>query len=129
MAISINFMIKCVEGHIGKQKDFIEARARKKTLRTYSDYSEERKQRFDAYTDFVKCNHFYMLMFLEYLKNNDMMFTNYRDEYNERLIEKGHNILELYEKCDCEQVYIEMCDIIKNDINTAKLICKYNKKR
>ena len=129
MAISINFIIKCVEGHIEKQKKFIESRSRKKTLRLYCNYSEERKKRFDAYTDFVECNHFYMLMFLEYLKDNIMMFTNYKDEYNERLKEKGHIVLELYEKCECEQHYIEMCDIIKNDITTAKLICKYNKIR
>lgn len=128
MTISINFMKKCVEGHAEKQKKFIESRTRKKTLRAYKDYSEERKQRFDAYTDFVKCNHFYMIMFLEYLKDNVMIFTNHRDEYNERLKEKGHNVLELYENCECEQHYIEMCDIIKNDINTANLICKYNKK-
>ena len=53
MAISINFIIKCVEGHIEKQKNFIESRSRKKTLRLYCNYSEERKKRFDAYTNFV----------------------------------------------------------------------------
>ena len=120
-------MIHHLEGHIGKQMNFIETRLRKKTLRSFDDYSEERKARFDVYTDYVKCNNFYMVMFLEFLKTNDMMFSNYKDQYIKELTEKGYEVIELYEKCEREKDYLEMCDIIKNDMNTAKLIYKYQK--
>lgn len=123
----VAFMIDRLESHIGKQKNFIESRLRKKTLRSYDDYSEERKARFDAYTNYVKCNNFYMVMFLEFLKTNDMMFSNYKEEYIKELTEKSYEVLELYEKCERENVYLEMCNIIKNDINTANLIYKYQK--
>jgi hypothetical protein len=39
-------MIHHLEGHIGKQRNFIESRLRKKTLRSFDDFSEERKARF-----------------------------------------------------------------------------------
>lgn len=122
-----SFMIAHLEGHIGKQKNFIESRLRKKTLRTFDDYSEERKARFEVYTDYVKCNNFYMVMFLEFLKTNDMMFSNYKDQYIKELTEKSYEVIELYEKCERENDYLEMCDIIKNDIKTAKQIYKYQK--
>jgi len=127
MSPRIAFMIQHLEGHIGKQRNFIESRLRKKTLRSFHDYSEERKERFEVYTDYVKCNNFYMVMFLEFLKTNDMMFSNYKDQYIKELTEKGYEVIELYEKCEREKEYLEMCDIIKNDTNTAKLIYKYQK--
>ena len=127
MSPRIAFMIQQLEGHIGKQKNFIESRLRKKTLRSFHDYSEERKSRFEVYTDYVKCNNFYMVMFLEFLKTNDMMFSNYKDQYIKELTEKGYEVIELYEKCEREKDYLEMCNIIKNDINTANLIYKYQK--
>ena len=127
MSPRIAFMIGHLEGHIGKQKNFIESRLRKKTLRSFDDYSEERKARFEVYTDYVKCNNFYMVMFLEFLKTNDMIFSNYKDQYIKELTEKGYEVIELYEKCEREKDYLEMCDIIKNDMNTAKLIYKYQK--
>lgn len=123
----IAFMIHHLESHIGKQKKFIESRLRKKTLRSFNDYSEERKARFELYTHYVKCNNFYMVMFLGFLKTNDMMFSNYKDQYIKELTEKGYEVIELYEKCEREKDYLEMCDIIKNDMNTAKLIYKYQK--
>lgn len=127
MSPRIAFMIQHLEGHIGKQKNFIESRLRKKTLRSFGDYSEERKSRFEVYTDYVKCNNFYMVMFLGFLKTNDMMFSNYKDHYIKQLTEKGYGVIEVYEKCDREKDYLEMCNIIKNDMNTAKLIYKYQK--
>ena len=127
MSQRIAFMIQHLEGHIGKQRNFIESRLRKKTLRSFHDYSEERKARFEVYTDYVKCNNFYMVMFLEFLKTNDMMFTNYKDQYIKELTEKGYEVIEIYENCEREKDYLEMCDIIKNDMNTAKLIYKYQK--
>lgn len=127
MSPRIAFMIDHLEGHIGKQKNFIENRLRKKTLRSFNYYSEERKARFEVYTDYVKCNNFYMVMFLGFLKTNDMMFSNYKDQYIKELTEKGYEVIELYEKCEREKDYLEMCDIIKNDLNTAKLIYKYQK--
>lgn len=127
MSPRIAFMIQHLEGHIGKQKNFIESRLRKKTLRSFGDYSEERKSRFEVYTDYVKCNNFYMVMFLGFLKTNDMMFSNYKDHYIKQLTEKGYGVIELYERCEREKDYLEMCNIIKNDMNTAKLIYKYQK--
>ena len=127
MSPRIAFMIQHLEVHIGKQKNFIESRLRKKTLRSFHDYSEERKSRFEVYTDYVKCNNFYMVMFLEFLKTNDMMFSNYKDHYIKQLTEKGYGVIELYERCEWEKDYLEMCNIIKNDMNTAKLIYKYQK--
>ena len=127
MSPRVEFMIYHLEGHIGKQRNFIESRLRKKTLRSFDDYSEERKARFEVYTDYVKCNNFYMIMFLEFLKTNDMMFSNYKDQYIKELNEKGCQVIELYEGCEREKEYLEMCSIIKNDINTANLIYKYQK--
>lgn len=127
MSPRIAFMIQHLEGHIGKQKNFIESRLRKKTLRSFGDYSEERRSRFEVYTDYVKCNNFYMVMFLGFLKTNDMMFSNYKDHYIKQLTEKGYGVIELYERCEREKDYLEMCNIIKNDMNTAKLIYKYQK--
>ena len=127
MCRRIAFMIHHLEGHIGKQRNFIESRLRKKTLRSFDDYSEKRKARFEAYTNYVKCNNFYMVMFLEFLKTNDMMFSNYKDQYIKELTEKGYEVIELYEKCEREKEYLEMCDIIKNDIKTANQIYKYQK--
>ncbi|HUS49433.1 MAG TPA: hypothetical protein VMZ91_04675 [Candidatus Paceibacterota bacterium] len=127
MSPRIAFMIQHLEVHIGKQKNFIESRLRKKTLRSFGDYSEERKSRFEVYTDYVKCNNFYMVMFLGFLKTNDMMFSNYKDHYIKQLTEKGYGVIELYERCEREKDYLEMCNIIKNDMNTAKLIYKYQK--
>ena len=127
MYTRIAFMIDHLESHIGKQKKFIESRLRKKTLRSFNDYSEERKARFDLYTDYVKCNNFYMVMFLGFLKTNNMMFSNYKDQYIKELTEKGYEVIELYEKCEREKEYLEMCDIIKNDIKTANQIYKYQK--
>ena len=127
MSPRIAFMIDHLEVHIGKQKNFIESRLRKKTLRSFNYYSEERKASFEVYTDYVKCNNFYMVMFLGFLKTNDMMFSNYKDQYIKELTEKGYEVIELYEKCEREKDYLEMCDIIKNDLNTAKLIYKYQK--
>jgi hypothetical protein len=127
MSPRIAFMIQHLEGHIGKQKIFIESRLRKKTLRSFHDYSEERKSRFEVYTDYVKCNNFYMVMFLGFLKTNDKMFSNYKDHYIKQLTEKGYGVIELYERCEREKDYLEMCNIIKNDMNTAKLIYKYQK--
>jgi len=120
-------MIDHLESLIGKQKNFIESRLRKKTLRSFNDYSKERKARFEIYTDYVKCNNFYMVIFLEFLKTNDTMFNNYKDQYIKELTEKGYEVIEVYEKCDREKDYLEMCNIIKNDMNTAKLIYKYQK--
>ena len=127
MSPRIAFMIQHLEVHIGKQKNFIESRLRKKTLRSFGNYSEERKSRFEVYTDYVKCNNFYMVMFLGFLKTNDMMFSNYKDHYIKQLTEKGYGVIELYERCEREKDYLEMCNIIKNDMNTAKLIYKYQK--
>ena len=127
MSPRIAFMIQHLEGHIDKQRKFIESRLRKKTLRSFNYYSEERKARFEVYTDYVKCNNFYMVMFLGFLKTNDMMFSNYKDQYIKELTEKGYGVIEVYEKCDREKDYLEMCNIIKNDMNTAKLIYKYQK--
>ena len=127
MSHRIAFVIDRLEAHIGKQRKFIESRLRKKTLRSFDDYSEERKARFQVYTDYVKCNNFYMVMFLGFLKTNDMMFSNYKDHYIKQLTEKGYGVIELYERCEREKDYLEMCNIIKNDMNTAKLIYKYQK--
>jgi AAA15 family ATPase/GTPase len=120
-------MIDHLECHIDKQKYFIESRLRKKTLRSFDKYSEERKARFEVYTNYVKCNNYYMIMFLEFLKTNDMMFSNYKDQYIKELTKKGCEVIELYEGCERERDYLEMCNIIKNDINTANLIYKYQK--
>ena len=127
MSPRIAFMIYHLGGHIGKQKNFIEIRLRKKTLRSFDDYSEERKARYHIYTDYVKYSNFYMVMFLEFLKTNDLMFANYKDEYIKIITEKGRQVIELYEGCEREKDYLDMCDIIKNDINTANLIYKYRK--
>ena len=89
MSPRIAFMIYHLGGHIGKQKNFIEIRLRKKTLRSFDDYSEERKARYHIYTDYVKYSNFYMVMFLEFLKTNDLMFANYKDEYIKIITEKG----------------------------------------
>ena len=123
----IAFMIHHLESHIGKQKNFIESRLRKKTLRSFNDYSKERKARYDIYTNYVKCNNFYMVMFVEFLKTNDMMFSKYKDQYIKEITEKSYEVIELYEGCEREKDYLEMCNIIKNDINTANLIYKYKK--
>ena len=120
-------MIDTFEEHIGKQMKFIESRQRKKTLRSFDKYSDERRARFEVYTNYVDCNRFYMAMFLDFLKTNNMMFSNYKDQYIKELTEKSYEVLELYEGCVRENEYLEMCDIIKIDINTAKLICKYKK--
>ena len=127
MFTRIAYMIDNIQSHTVKQKEFIESRLRKITLRSFDNYSDERKERFNAYTDYVKCNNFYMVMFLEFLKTNNMMFSNYKDQYIKELTEKGCEVIELYEKCEREKEYLEMCDIIKNDINTANLIYKYQK--
>ena len=127
MSPRIAFLIDKIECHTEKQKNFIERRLRKKTLRSFNDYSKERKARFEVYTDYVKCNNFYMVMFLEFLKTNDMMFSNYKDQYIKEMNEKGCQVIELYEGCEREKEYLEMCNIIKNDINTANLIYKYQK--
>ncbi len=127
MADRIAFMIETFEDHIGKQMKFIESRLRKKTLRSFDKYSDERRARFEAYTNYVECNSFYMAMFLDFLKTNNMMFSNYKDQYIKELTEKSYEVLELYEGCVRENEYLEMCDIIINDMNTAKLICKYKK--
>ena len=121
------YMIDNIEIHTGKQRNFIESRLRKKTLRSFYNYSDERKERFDVYTDYVKCNNFYMVMFLEFLKTNDMMFSKYKDQYIKELNEKGCQVIEKYEGCEREKDYLEMCNIIKNDINIANLIYKYQK--
>ena len=123
----VGFIIDKIESHTGKQMKFIESRLRKKTLRSFVEYSEERKARFEAYTNYVKCNNFYMVMFLEFLKTNDMMFSNCKDQYIKELNEKGCQVIELYEGCERENDYLEMCNIIKNDMNTANLIYKYKK--
>jgi len=123
----IAFMITQIERHIIKQRNFIESRLRKKTLRSFHSYTEERKKRFDIYTNYVKCNNFYMVMFLEFLKTNNMMFSNYKYQYMKELTEKSYEVIEFYEKCERENEYLEMCDIIKNDINNAKLIYNYQK--
>jgi NAD-specific glutamate dehydrogenase len=127
MSLRLAFMITHIEKHIQKQRNFIETRLRKKSLRSFQDYDQERKARFEAYTNYVKCNNFYMIMFLEFLKTNDMMFSNYKDQYIKELTEKSYEVIELYEKCEREKDYLEMCNIIKNDMNTAKLIYKYQK--
>ena len=127
MSPRIAFIIDRLEAHIGKQRNFIESRLRKKTLRSFDDYSEERKARFQVYTDYVKCNNFYMVMFVEFLKTNDKMFSKYKDQYIKELTEKGSEDIELYENCEREKDYLEMCNIIKNDVNTAKLFYKYQK--
>jgi hypothetical protein len=120
-------MIDKIQNHTRKQELFIETRMRKKTLRSYDEYSKERKERYDAYTDYVKYNNLYMVMFLKYLRNNDMTFNNLKDYYIKIIIEKSHEVLELYEGCKREKDYLDMCDIIKNDVNTVKLIYKYQK--
>lgn len=127
MTNRVMYMISMFESHIDKQNKFIESRQRKKTLRSFNDYSKERKSRFEAYTNFVECNKFYMIMFLEFLKTNDMRFSYYKDQYIKELTEKSYKVIELYEKCERENDYLEMCDIIKNDIKTASLICIYQK--
>ena len=123
----IAFVIDRLEAHIGKQRNFIESRLRKKTLRSFDDYSEERKARFEVYTDYVKCNNFYMVMFIDFLKNNNNLFTNYKDEYIKNIREKAQKVIELYENCEREKDYLDMCNIIKNDVNTATLLYKYKK--
>ena len=127
MTLRIALMIDHLESHVGKQKKFIESRLRKKTLRSFDNYNKERKARYNVYTDFVKCKNFYMVMFLEFLKTNDNMFSNYKDQYINELAEKGYEVIELYEKCEREKDYLEMCNIIKNDLRIARLIYKYKK--
>ena len=127
MPLRVEFIIDKIENHVGKQRIFIESRMRKKTLRSYRDYSKERKERFEAYTEYVKCINFYMVMFLEFLKNNNTLFTNYKDEYIEKIREKGYRVIEMYEGCERENDYLDMCDIIKNDINIATMLYKYQK--
>lgn len=127
MSLRVAFIIDKIDNHVGKQRIFIESRMRKKTLRSYRDYSEERKKRFEAYTEYVKDNNFYMVMFLEFLKNNNNLFTNYKDEYIKKIREKAQKVIELYENCEREKDYLDMCNIIKNDVNTATLLYKYKK--
>ena len=123
----IAYMIDNIQSHTVKQKEFIDSRLRKKTLRSFQKYSKERKERFEAYTEYVKDNNFYMVMFLEFLKNNNNLFTKYKDEYIKNIREKGYRVIELYEGCEREKEYLEMCDIVKNDLNTATLLYKYKK--
>lgn len=127
MSLRVAFIIDKIDNHVGKQRMFIESRMRKKTLRSYRDYSKERKERFEVYTEYVKCNNFYMVMFLEFLKNNNTLFTNYKDEYIEKIREKAQKVIEVYENCEREKDYLDMCNIIKNDVNTATLLYKYKK--
>ena len=127
MSLRVAFIIDKIKCHIGKQKVFIESRMRIKTLRSYRDYTKERKERFEAYTEYVKCNNFYMVMFLEFLKNNNNLFTDYKDEYIKKIREKAQTVIELYENCEREKDYLDMCNIIKNDVDTASLLYKYKK--
>ena len=127
MSPRIAFMIDHLEGHIGKQKNFIESRLRKKTLRSFQKYSKERKEIFETYTEYVKNLNFYMVMFLEFLKNNNNLFTIHKDEYIKKIREIAENVIEWYEKYTREKEYLDICDIIKNDVNTATLLYKYKK--
>lgn len=127
MSKRILFMTTHIEKHVEKQKDFLERRSRKRSLRSFNYFTEERKERFDAYNDYVKYNNFYMVMFLEFLQFNSQTFTFYKDEYIKKLTDLSYIVLELFEKCERESEYLDMCSIIKNDLNTAKLIHKYQK--
>ena len=127
MSLRVAFIIDKIQNHTRKQNAFIESRMRKKTLRSYHDYSKERKKIFEAYTEHVKTLNFYMVMFLEFLKNNNNLFTIHKDEYNKRIRETALNVIEWYEKYTREKEYLDICDIIKNDVNTATLLYKYKK--
>ena len=127
MSLRVAFIIDKIQYHTGKQKLFIESRMRKKTLRSYLDYSKERKEIFETYTEHVKNLNFYMVMFLEFLKNNNNLFTIHKDEYIKKIRETAQNVIELYEKYTREKEYLDICDIIKNDVDTANLLYKYKK--
>lgn len=123
----VAFIIDKIENHTGKQKLFIESRMRIKTLRSYRDYSKERKEIFETYTEHVKNLNFYMVMFLEFLKNNNNLFTIHKEEYIKKIRETAQNVIELYEKYMREKDYLDICDIIKNDVDTANSLYKYRK--
>ncbi len=127
MSLRVAFIIDKLQNHTRKQNVFIESRMRKKTLRSYRDYSKERKEIFEVYTEHVKTLNFYMVMFLEFLKNNNNLFTIHKDEYIKRIRETALNVIELYEKYMREKDYLDICDIIKNDVDTANSLYKYRK--
>lgn len=127
MSLRVAFIIDKIECHTEKQKKFIDSRLRKKTLRSFKKYSKERKEIFEVYTEHVKTLNFYMVMFLEFLKNNNNLFTIHKDEYIKKIREIAENVIEWYEKYTREKEYLDICDIIKNDVNTATLLYKYKK--
>ena len=127
MSLRVAFIIDKIECHTEKQKKFIDSRLRKKTLRSFKKYSKERKEIFETYTEYVKNLNFYMVMFLEFLKNNNNLFTIHKDEYIKKIREIAENVIEWYEKYTREKEYLDICDIIKNDVNTATLLYKYKK--
>ena len=127
MSLRVAFLIDKIECYTEKQKKCIDSRLKKKTLRSFKKYSKERKERYEEYTEYIKCNNFYMVMFLEFLKNNNNLFSNYKDEYIKNIREKGYWVIEKYEGCERENDYLDMCDIIKNDINIATMLYKYQK--
>ena len=127
MSLRVAFIIDKIECHTEKQKKFIDSRMRKKRLRSFKKYSKERKEIFETYTEYVKNLNFYMVMFLEFLKNNNNLFTIHKDEYIKKIREIAENVIEWYEKYTREKEYLDICDIIKNDVNTATLLYKYKK--
>ena len=120
-------MICFLKAHTKKQMEFIERRSRATTLRSYDKYSQERKNRFLAFTQYVKINNLFLIMFLQYLEKESEAFINFKDQLLQDMKSQGHNVIEEYEHCEKEGDYLEMCSQISNGLKTAELIWKYER--
>ena len=120
-------MISFLKVHTKKQMEFIERRSRATTLRSYDKYTEKRKNRFLAFTQYVKINNLFLIMFLQYLEKESEAFINFKDQLLQDMKSQGHNVIEEYEHCEKEGDYLEMCSQISNGLKTAELIWKYER--
>ena len=116
-----------LKGIIRQYQDFIDNRSRIRTLRSFDKNSQDRKVRFDVFTDFVKYNNYYLTMFLDFLETDSSIFADCKDEALEELTKKSYDVIEKYSGCDREQDYIDMCNQISRSLSTAKNIHKYVK--
>ncbi len=120
-------MVSFLKAHTKKQMEFIERRSRASTLRSYDNYSEERKKRFCAFTQYVKINNLFLIMFLQHLEKDSEAFIKFKDQLLQEMKSQGHNVIEEYERCEKEGDYLDMCSQISTGLKTAELICKYER--
>ena len=108
--------------------DFINIRLRQSSLRSHHKKSSKFKLMYNSYTNFIICNHYYLKLFLDILQSNNNT-TTARAELNsnfvKQLILKGHEVIENYENTQTEGEYLNMCNNIKTEIDSSKLIIKY----